>query len=377
MAAQSSGGEDNIIAFSTFPPQNNVSASVGEIFSFDDARTQVPAHGALATNGNHLLNAAGDSGASLGFTFQEESIVDELRLFTTHMDILTQDHGEPEDEAVPILEIGEDIGVFTAVSDIDPAVSDRGSAVKMLLSLASELNARLETLESISRQWGDTSQTLDGYPIGSVLHLSREFTRIAAALKNTKNLDEECRAAWTPGSASAGGSSSASAATSSSYCDTSVSLILLSCYLTLTQVCTVVLGHFQTHLSSQSGSRVAGPPANIRLAPQVRLGELPPTNVPHSRLHTAVSMLLDSLAQAEEAIGPVPGVRVAEAFNAATYKNGVQIGTTHGSQEGRDQVVSLIRWEVLTSTASIRDEFTEIEQKITNIKELLKERMGF
>ncbi|KAK5634971.1 hypothetical protein RRF57_010683 [Xylaria bambusicola] len=77
------------------------------------------------------------------------------------------------------------------------------------------------------------------------------------------------------------------------------------------QICTLVLGHFQSYLNSEPD-----PPAPTRAnpGPQVCLGELPSTNPPHSRIYTAVCLLLESLRQAEEALDLPSQIRAGDGF---------------------------------------------------------------
>ncbi len=169
-------------------------------------------------------------------------------------------------------------------------------------------------LKNDSWQHGDGSGALDGYPIGSVLHLSREFTKLAIELRQRKSVDEgsnrrsdtrtDCQVdcMLTPDSVQLVGGAAAGTA-ASPLLDSSDALLLLSCYVTLTRICTIVLEHFHSYLYLQPDSAVLNQPVPTDLEPAMCLGELPATNMSYNRIHTAASMLLDSLGQAEAALG--------------------------------------------------------------------------
>ncbi|RYP13451.1 hypothetical protein DL767_010731 [Monosporascus sp. MG133] len=353
-----------------------------EAFSFDDGWNQVSTQNALALNGAQGTGGADDS--SLEYTFQEDSAMDDMQLFSNGMGIVVQENSGESSLANPwVAPASSDTsGEHNSCSgstafEANVVISERGNTIGVLLSLASDLHTRLETLENRPRQQGETPQALDGYPIGSILHLSQEFTNIASALRKIRSVDETGQIAWMLSSdlTQFGGDCTATG-TSSPCVDTSTALILLSCYVTLTQICTIVLGHFQAHLSSQSAARITAIPTSAKLGPQVCLGELPTTDAPHSRIHMAVCILLESLSQAEDALGLPPQIRAARGSQPWGKGSATENKTFPDALAEQDLASALSRWEELTSVTSIQESFTVLGKKVADIKELLREKMG-
>lgn len=107
---------------------------------------------------------------------------------------------------------------------------------------------------------------------------------------------------------------------------------------------------------------------------QVCLGELPSTNSPHSRIYTAVCLLLESLRQAEEALGLPPQNWVGDGVEPRE-KGGTPIDKTF-SNASTEQDTASDYWELLTRVNSIQELFTTFAKKVEDIKELLREKMG-
>ncbi|RYP02275.1 hypothetical protein DL764_005859 [Monosporascus ibericus] len=352
-----------------------------EAFSFEDGWNQVSTQDTLALNGAPGTDGADDS--SLGYAFQEDSAMDDMQLFTNGISLVVQDDGGELSLA--------NYGVAPASSDTsgdnnssngstafeaNVVISERGNTIGMLLSLASDLYTRLEALENMPRQQRETLQALDGYPIGSVLHLSQEFTNIARALRKIRLGDESEQIDWMLGSdLTPLGGDCITTATPSPCVDTSTTLILLSCYVTLTQICTIILGHFQAHLNSQPASRIRAALTSAKVGPQVCLGDLPTIDTPYSRIHMAVCMLLGSLSQAEKVLGLPPQLRAA-GLQPWGQGSATENKTFPDSLAEQDLASALGRWEELTSVTSIQESFTVLGKKVADIKELLREKMG-
>ncbi|KZF23882.1 hypothetical protein L228DRAFT_267839 [Xylona heveae TC161] len=380
-----------------------------EIFSFDYNWNPESAQDVLTLNG--ILETPPPEDDPLENTLQgHHNTMNDQQILTSHMNFASHcNHME-----LDLANRGNDAPLFlenntkwnnnsnsfpTLVTEAIP--SERGIATKTLLSLAFDLHERLEALETGPWEREGTYQALDSYPIGSVLHLSQEFTNVATVLRGVRPGDKTSSPsgrssqssssgdyipAVQPAQFEGGSAGSAVSATSSSnpasYFDTSVTHILLSCYVTLSRIYVIVLGHLQTYLQLQPSAQQRPSPTGMDFGPTVCLGELPSINAPWSRTHTAVCMLLDSIREAEAALGLPPQIRSADGIvqsmdgSGATVPNNTQ--TFGDNLVDRDLAIVLIRWGLLqsTSTSSIHEEFTALGKKVTDIKELLREKMG-
>ncbi|TPX17555.1 uncharacterized protein E0L32_012148 [Thyridium curvatum] len=353
-----------------------------EVFCFGDSWDQVSAQYALGLN---RASGTGSTGEGLlGFTFQGDGAMNDVQLFDSTTGVLRQDSScEPARlgnyEVIPSASdaSGENNSSSGSSTKFEPdlGMSERGKNLEMLLSLASDLHSKLEALVQRPLQQGEDPETLDGYHIGSVLHLSQAFANIAIACRRSRYSGSSSD----PGSAMSELVSSDCAATTSESgpCnDPSMGLILLSCYITLTQVCTTVLGHFQAHLRSRPGTRNGAPPTSTTLGPQGCLGELLGTDAPHSRIHMAVCMLLQSLGQVEEALGLPLQIHVAGGGFQPWEGSTTERTAVPAALAKQDICAALGRWGALSSVASIQESFNVLEQTVADIKELLRERMG-
>ena len=90
--------------------------------------------------------------------------------------------------------------------------------------------------------------------------------------------------------------------TSSLRFETSISLILLSCYVTLLRISTVVLEHFQDYLLAHSSTGPNAPSVSGAQGSIVCLGDLDLPHQSQNRVHTAIHILLGSLEEVENAL---------------------------------------------------------------------------
>lgn len=356
-------------------PRRDAVTPAAEMVSFDHSWSQSPMRQGLVINKHAATDAA--EGNHTGLGLEDDDAMNELQLFTK--DELTLDNQDHWDLDLPPYQIdppttndenrGSGGSTFFEATTMS---SEHGTTPrKMLLSLASELNEKLESLQNGPWRQGGA---LDSYPIGSILYLSQEYTRLATELRrsglnnDTGPSDQQPPMAnnnvasiLTPESLQfgEGGTKRDTRLTGS---DASDMLMLLSCYITLTGIYTIVLGHFQEHLNIPPESiRETSWPLSQDLGPTSCLGELPMIHAPYGRAHTAVFMVLDSLRQAEDALG-LPGQIRSAGFTDPLVE--------------RDLAIAVIHKEIHNSANSIQERFGTLGEQVKDIKQLLRERMG-
>ncbi|KAI0447632.1 hypothetical protein F4803DRAFT_546152 [Xylaria telfairii] len=318
-----------------------VALSNGQSFIFDDDWNQTGTQNTLA------LHEFPGPRSALGYTLQEDCAMGHIGLLNNSLGLGGQgNRGGFALETYGIVSTSPDASEennnsgHSSALETNVVISECDNAIAMLLSLASDLHAKLETLKKRPQQQREEPKSLDCYPIGSVLHLLQKLTNIASAIS--------------PG------------------VDISMALILLSCYITMIQICILVLSDFQSYLSSQPDSPAC---TRAKPGPQVCLGELPSTNPPHSRIYTAVCLLLESLRQAEEALGLPPQNWVGDGVEPKE-KGNTPIDKAF-SNASTEQETTSDYWELLTRVNSIQELFiTTFAKKVEDIKELLREKMG-
>lgn len=270
------------------------------------------------TDWNQLLSGANFNG-NLEYLVLEDNIISASPLFSLH-DMSHPFHME-EDDPLSMANIGSTIthatsttfenpGPENSTADTKPVMLDREQATSQALRLASTLHETLEALNTCS--WLSYSWTeyhcLDNYPIGRVLHSCRELASLASSLQTVDPGSDSERSG--PSASNADGAIpdtmclTPTAITKGSRDipppDKALSLLLLSCFIGLTRIYTVVLRHFQGHLNHTLDR---GPEmqheTKADMAPTLHLSELPSENSPLTRMHTALRMLVDSLKLAE------------------------------------------------------------------------------
>ncbi|KAI1117103.1 hypothetical protein F5Y14DRAFT_404827 [Nemania sp. NC0429] len=312
------------------------------MFSLDSSWDQVSARNTVAPHEFTRLES------TLTYTPQPDSALDHMGLFANGFGFGAQGNSgqfswENSDiaSASPAASEDNNNSSHSSTFEANAEISERDSAIGMLLHLASDLHTKLETLKNRPQQQRDVPKDLDGYPIGSVLHLLQNFTTIASS--------------------------------TSSGVDASMVLILLSCYITMTQICTLVLGHFESYLSSQPDSPSS---ARVKPGPQVCLGELPSTNPPHSQIYTAVSLLLESARQVEAALGLTSHCWVGDGLEPQTKGSATRDETLSNASTKQGSVGTSDYWELLTGVSSIQEPFSMFAKKVEDIKDVLREKMG-
>ena len=197
--------------------------------------------------------------------------------------------------------------------------------------------------------WTTSSQVqcLNDYPIGGVLHLSQEFANILSTVSlpegsNPPNNSESGEFTKTSIDTSSYGEEQVSTYPSSSSkspkqpvqgtsspavphsgIDIPVRLLVHTCYLLLTQIYSIVFGHFQECFCRLP---VAAPVTELRRGAQ--MGDLPVTNDAYSRTSTAIRMLLERLKYVEDIMAIPLGFRCAAA-SASSSSSSVDSGSTN------------------------------------------------
>lgn len=215
--------------------------------------------------------------------------------------------------------------------------SDSSGMVQQLLALLSEMQQRLKMLKEGPWQFGSICG-LDDYPIGTVLHLSQQFSVIVDPF--LRGVSESFNENTSTPSSSDG-----------TAVDGLATLLVLSGYMSLMRIYSIVLGHFQTHLSQMPSHGQSL--ASSTTSPTMQLGELPCANTAHGlgRIHTALCMLQDSL-------------------------NGVEGQMGRGGVVARDMVMALLRKEAMLSSGNLQDGGSGLSGQATAVKGLLLERMS-
>jgi hypothetical protein len=252
-----------------------------------------------------------------------------------------------------------------------------------LLQFAADLHARLDALEK-EPSWRRESASMNDYPIGSILQLSVKLRTLGTNLQvddssdDSTNDDRSRHTSSTTSSANGNHLTITKPAlpedldiintTWNPRFDTSVSLILLSCYVTLLQISTVVVGHFQEYLA-QSNAESRAPSMVASHAFVVCLGDLVPQHQPHDRIHTAIYMLLTSLGEVEDALCLPPQVR------HASVLHGMSDSDTFPSEQ-REDATTVMNWGTLPTIGGIRCILADLGRKVKETKGMLRQHMN-
>lgn len=263
-------------------------------------------------------------------------------------------------------------GLVELVAPHESSQPQRHSTKKKVLSLASELQDRLESLEEMSRRKEIHRQdSIRKYPIGSVVHLSQRFSTLTMSL-GTCTINEEqdddnndrlthprCRScSQRPPHSAMPLLSSWISARELHVAEATTILILLSCYLTLLQIYSTVLRHFKDHLAMRGES--------IRtltdLPSATSLGDLTPTNVSYNQIYEGTCIVFSSLQEATAALGFSPELNIPTSHSVA--------------DSASPAATSLVDQEVKTSASNICRSYSEIQKQLADMKDLLRTKMG-
>lgn len=244
------------------------------------------------------------------------------------------------------------------------------------LVLTNSLHAQLEELQTRSYP-GIASVSIHAfhdYPIGRVLSLSHGFCALVSSSPSISPEQEsfpiqlrethaEAMPPLPPATASSDQSEIKSSASPSLISDTSTNLLLLHCFLTLTRIHIIVLGHFESYLQEQPDSGECTPQSlNLHLQPNLSLGELLPTNTLYSQIYTATQALLESRAMLHGAL---------DSF----YDTSANTELDPSNTDATTASSGMAKQELAIST-SIKLGSSRLEAMAKEVKELLRDKMG-
>lgn len=284
--------------------------------------------------------------------------------------------------------------------------------LQRLLHLVAEIHESFKLLEGgpwLGQDDPAIAPTLDNYPIGSILHLSREFAAIVDAAQSyvdplgpfEDKADADATMGFTlPPLHHRDGDPEAAGVPAdvlnANPIDTPTCLLILNCYVSLTKLYETMLRHFQKHLSILPSPSVCWPEAGGMSERCLNLGELPPTDAACSRIHTAIRLLLASLDRIETAIElPVAlrSTRLALQGGGGTAYWGIEPTEWDGAAAGgmaldaasestysgdprKIPFFLLLRQEAIVCAGGFQDGFGELSGRAATVKELLREKMG-
>lgn len=224
-----------------------------------------------------------------------------------------------------------------------------------LILLITNMQQCLHSLEH--GPWQDNStNTLDDYPVGTVLHLSQELVSIAASVLSRDcivgTMTRRKFASAIENPAGGGAPTTENKVINVGSNNTAAPLLVLSGYMSLMRIYSIVIGHLETHIRSASsnsnadhGSGLCSPTTN----PTLQLGQLPCTDVEPvlGKIHTALRMLLTAMHGVEEKVGP-------------------------GGAVARNLVVALLAQEAVLDNGDLHG---VVLKKMQSVKELVQDKM--
>lgn len=289
--------------------------------------------------------------------------------------------------------------------------------MQRLSALMAEMHESLRVLKEGLWTKAMDRYSLNNYPIGGVLQLAQEFANIlrttsfwttepSSELERAPLRCAECNVQAcgrspgktcqlpTPSTHSPRRESSVPAIIGQDMTDTPTRLLILSCYISLTRIYSIVFGHFQDHLSLVPSCTLSNGAAEVELCRGLQLGALPPMNEVYSRTHTAVRMLLDTLRCVEDLIGLPSNLRCARGSmmttgtwspesepsgSNATGGGGAaaeEASSSSWSMVEGDLAMAVLKQEVSLGAGSIEEGFSGLAKKVGLVKRLLRQKMG-
>lgn len=215
--------------------------------------------------------------------------------------------------------------------------SDSSCRTQQLLDLLSKMQQQLKLLKEGPWQFGSIF-SLDEYPIGAILHLKQEFIVAIAPILGCSS------------ESLGGNTSSASSSFDGTEVDDLEPVLVLSGYMSLMRIYSIVFGHFQTYLSQMPSHSQSL--ASSTTSPNLQLSELPCANTGHElgRIHMALCMLQSSLGDVEKHLGT-------------------------GGVVARDMVMTQLS-KAVRSSGKLKDGDDVLSRQGTAVKELLREKMS-
>lgn len=330
----------------------------------------------------------------------DNTTMDDLWLFNNDTTLSIQettDNGVSYSEFMPSLTSMSEENISSNGSTIFEAymmLPERGAATKELLSLASNLHENLELLSNGKWQQEEACLTLDDYPIGTIVHLSQEFITLGTALQKTRPcmqasasifgaFNPQILTSWPSeyldfsqlGEESACSASSESTTPALAPFDPSVAFMLLSCFMSLTRIHSMVLVHFRNYLNLQPNIQADPSHPNLDLRPTIRLGELLPISSCCNRVHTTIILLVYLFEQAEAAMGLPLKVAVTSDMKTAGSCN-LETNVLGDVYDEKDFTGTNASWDALTSASGIHEARVALKKQVADIKDLVREKLG-
>ncbi|KAI0115702.1 hypothetical protein GGR51DRAFT_556145 [Nemania sp. FL0031] len=263
----------------------------------------------------------------------------------------------------------------------------RRVATKSLLTLAMTLEETLDKLANQTWEQEANRSSFDHYPVGSVLHLFQEFIDTIAGLGELRSRDhlrndQQDFKHGTPhfyqpkADESTAWRSTAPLAKSTPKLDTSLVLLVLSCYATLTRIGTTVLGHFKQHLEGGNAGQRDDVPAAIvvdkcSFTATTQLSELATQAKSYTQIHAAVNLLLELLERATCALAPLLHNPISQ--HSSNFDVALAI---EAQMQLADKRTAPLRSCLRESAAGLLSSFAEREENSSELKDLLRRKMG-
>ncbi|KAI1126486.1 hypothetical protein F5Y10DRAFT_293725 [Nemania abortiva] len=278
----------------------------------------------------------------------------------------------------------------STVSDGQQTYSRR-VATKSLLNPALTLEESLDELANQAWEQEGSRSDFGHYPVGSVLHLFQEFIDTVTSVRELRSHDhlrdgqQDFKHGGLPFYRSEadepmGWQNTTRFAKSTSQLDTSLVLLVLSCYATLTRIGTTVLGHFKRHLEGNTGQRddllAAITVDKCDFTATTRLGELAMRTESYTQIHAAFNLLLEMLERATWALAPTLHHPTSQASNGIPSGNfDVALAIEAQMQLADDRTAPLCS-RLRESEAGLLSSFAEREENSSELRDLLRRKMG-
>lgn len=258
--------------------------------------------------------------------------------------------------------------------NIDGRIS---STIMKLSNLVGEIQKTLNILwEQHQGNQGVTS-SLGEYPIGSVLHLAKEFTNTVSEIEQSRMLPSSEPSSLDSSRSSPYHQQDHSFVFGQETIDTPTTLLIMSCYISLRRLYYFVFTNFESylHAGAAGGSMVPHLPQGREL----QLGELSSQDDTHSQIYTAVKMLLELLKTAEDILGLPNAIgTVRGSICSGVVMPNVSSDTRRiKSFFHRELALAVLDQSALGDINTMQEGYDGLYVKVQSLKALLMERMDF
>lgn len=199
----------------------------------------------------------------------------------------------------------------------------------------------------------ESATTLNDYPVGTVLKLSQELGLIASSVLKRDGLFRIVSRREYASDLENATDRESPTNTSDDGSDITTLLLVLSGYMSLVRIYSVVLGHFEIHIGRVSSNNSTDHNDHMRQAnanPNLQLGELPCASVTPAlgKIRTAFRLLVAAMHGVEETLGT-------------------------GGAMARNLVVALLAQEAVLDSDDVR---VYMMRKVRLVDELLQDKMN-